>query len=144
MLTDSSHTQHNSIISSSLISFVQGYRRVDVPVLNHNRRGRRTCTNPPDVFYIQTDSQVPSSVAVVLSRSGISHASSGSWDQCNALHSRAPDTCTASVHTRTNENFQANTQINTSVVLRLTVSRCVRWCFALSLELLKALWQPRC
>lgn len=26
----------------------------------------------------------------------------------------------------------------------LTVSRCVRWCLALSLELLKALWQPGC
>lgn len=26
----------------------------------------------------------------------------------------------------------------------LTVSRCVRWCFALSLELLNAFWQPGC
>lgn len=28
--------------------------------------------------------------------------------------------------------------------IMLTVSRCVRWCFARSLELLKAFWQPGC
>lgn len=28
--------------------------------------------------------------------------------------------------------------------ITLTVSRCVRWCFARSLELLKAFWQPGC
>lgn len=36
------------------------------------------------------------------------------------------------------------TQRNSQYEIMLTVSRCVRWCFARSLELLKAFWQPGC
>lgn len=35
-------------------------------------------------------------------------------------------------------------QCNSRYEIMLTVSRCVRWCFARSLELLKAFWQPGC
>lgn len=35
-------------------------------------------------------------------------------------------------------------QCNCQYEIMLTVSRCVRWCFARSLELLKAFWQPGC
>ena len=36
------------------------------------------------------------------------------------------------------------TPCNSQYEIMLTVSRCVRWCFARSLELLKAFWQPGC
>lgn len=104
---------------------------------------------------------VPFSVTVVLWRSGTSRVSLRSWDQCNALHSQALGTRTASVQPQMRKlvgvhiGVKTHTQIHRlwNIILNwtcvpaglpLTVSRCVRWCLALSLELLKALWHPGC
>lgn len=102
------------------------------------------------VFFV-----VPFSSTVVLLMNVFWRVSSRSWDQCNAWHRWAPDRRTASTYSSQTQSRKMKHRLHNSplhtrggagrgTTALLTVSRWVRWCFALSLELLKALLHPGC